>query len=562
MSDQVVLATIKCDQIDPSPANKRRGRYHRIDELAESIRLHGMMQEPIVRPVGDRYEIVAGERRWRASCRLGDEIQVKIRELTDKEAHELTFAENHDREQLEPMEEAEFIEVMIEDGMSHEEIANKFGRSVQWVARRSKLVNLAPSIKDSLNNEDYFMSSWSSSHLELLSRFDHHIQESFIMSFASGVGGGPENMSLSELKGYLDSYLMKLSAVPWELDDELLDSDAGSCTCCQKRTSLQTSLFDQLEEKGKIVDQCIDIDCWKNKYRKFISSKESILRSKNNDLIKVDASYYSDKLIDEDDAIKEGSVHISRVVECKKKDPGAQQALIVDGRGAGSVKWVKPINSRSTESGSSGSTKTLTERYDGLNRKRLFVVLNKIADTLKDETITPSLITRLDDESAMAIAIIWGSRRLETFIDETDDFHMFDSWKQYDTYVKEHKSSDYYVDLACCVLPGWIDILRLYADSKGYSGMNQDTIKHRKEEAEKVATRICKILKIDYEELVRTAELEVKVPKSWEKLNDDGTKKNLIVKESDSENVEEDDIQPKLRNKSRKQFEEGEPLDD
>jgi ParB/RepB/Spo0J family partition protein len=554
MTESIPVISVRCDQIDPSPANKRKGRLLRIGELAESIRQHGLMQEPLVRPLGDRFEMVAGERRWRACCLIGETISVKVRELSDEEAHELTFAENHDREDLEPIEEAEFIQVMLNDGKSVEEIASRFGRSVQWVAKRSKLINLTPQIKELLQSDvKSGVASWSAAHLELLARFEHHIQNAFLSQYdCYGNNREPHiaALTLSDLKDSLDSYLMKLSSVPWKLDDDQLLNTAGSCANCQKRTSLQTSLFDQLEEKGKVIDQCIDKECWSEKYKRYVAQKKEILVEKNPDLILLDQSNYNDAALEDDDPLKETALRTHQVVNCKKGDEGAKQALVIDGYGAGTTRWVRPLN-ETPSSGRSAAPKTLEERYDGLYRKQLFKVINQIIVKLREEIDSPSLLTRLEDNSAIAIAIIWGSRRFESLeISANSDFDLFDSWKQFDTYLKQHKDGDYCPDLARCVLPGWIEIFVAFADNKSYSGIHRDAANRRKDDAEKFAKRVCKLLKIDFEELTRQAELEIKPPKSWERLNRDGTPKTAAKEESEEQ--QEEFLAGKKKSKKKK----------
>ncbi|HEX2957576.1 MAG TPA: ParB/RepB/Spo0J family partition protein [Chitinispirillaceae bacterium] len=531
---EVSILMLPVDKIVPSPANKRKGRLIKIEELAESIKSHGLIHEPLVRPVDDHFEIVSGERRWRACSLIGETILCKVREMSDSEAHELTFAENHNREDLEPIEEAEFIQVMIQDGKSIEDIAERFGKSVQYIARRSKLINLAPIVIEECSTK------LSAAQLEMLARFDHHIQESFCYQYREEIYCG---ITFNELKDCLDSYLMKLSSVPWKLNDETLYPDVGSCTNCQKRTSRQTSLFDQIEEKGKIVDQCIDKKCWTKKYQLFVEQKKTDLKAKNPDLITIDASGYNDAVFDNED--KEGAVKAYDVVECKKSDPGAKQALIIDGRGAGTIKYVKPVRSANSLQ---SSPKTLEDRYEGLTRKRLFQVLNAIVSTLRSEIETPNLITRLDDESAMSAAIIWGCRRFENLnIDAADDFHLMNSWKNYDTYTKQNRSKDFYIDLMRCVIPGWVEILSSFADPKTYSGIAPSSKQGRTEEGKETAARICKFLKIDFEELVRKAEMEIKPPKSWGKLTD--STQNTSSENNDTESVNAD---KKPKNKKRK----------
>ena len=116
-----------------------------ITELAESIRLHGMLQPTVVRPIADgRYQIVAGERRWRAAKRVGlSEVPVIIRDLTDQEVYELALIENLQRENLNPIEEAVGYQTLMEQyQLTQEEIAKAVGRSRSAVANCLRLLNL------------------------------------------------------------------------------------------------------------------------------------------------------------------------------------------------------------------------------------------------------------------------------------------------------------------------------------------------------------------------------------------------------------------------------------
>lgn len=116
-----------------------------ITELAESIRLHGMLQPIVVRPIADgRYQIVAGERRWRAAKRVGlSEVPVIIRDLTDQEVYELALIENLQRENLNPIEEAVGYQTLMEQyQLTQEEIAKAVGRSRSAVANCLRLLNL------------------------------------------------------------------------------------------------------------------------------------------------------------------------------------------------------------------------------------------------------------------------------------------------------------------------------------------------------------------------------------------------------------------------------------
>lgn len=124
-----------------------------LNELAESIRQHGVLQPILVRPIANgRYQIVAGERRWRAS-RLANlsEVPVIIRDLDDTQVMLLAMIENLQREQLNPVEEAEGYKRLKEEfGFTQEEIADKVGKSRPSVANALRLTTLSKEILDLL----------------------------------------------------------------------------------------------------------------------------------------------------------------------------------------------------------------------------------------------------------------------------------------------------------------------------------------------------------------------------------------------------------------------------
>jgi ParB family chromosome partitioning protein len=137
---QVSLASI-----DPSPLQPRKEfAQEALQELVESIRQHGIIQPLIVRPVNGRHQLIAGERRWRAAQEAGlTEVSVIIRPATDLEVLELSLIENLQREDLNPIEEAQgYARLAGEFGMRQEDIALKVGRSRAAVANAMRLLDL------------------------------------------------------------------------------------------------------------------------------------------------------------------------------------------------------------------------------------------------------------------------------------------------------------------------------------------------------------------------------------------------------------------------------------
>ena len=124
-----------------------------IAELAESIRSQGLIQPILVRPVGtDRYEIIAGERRWRASQKAGlAKIPVIVREVRDEAALAMALIENIQREDLNALEEAAGIQRLIDEfGMTHQAAADAVGRSRTAVSNLLRLLQLPRSVQQQL----------------------------------------------------------------------------------------------------------------------------------------------------------------------------------------------------------------------------------------------------------------------------------------------------------------------------------------------------------------------------------------------------------------------------
>lgn len=121
-----------------------------LEELAESIRSQGVVQPIVVRPVGkDKYEIIAGERRWRAAQLAGlQEIPAVIRDVNDRAAIAMALIENIQRENLNPMEEANAIKRLIDEfELTHQEAAEAVGRSRTGVSNLLRLLDLNPDVK-------------------------------------------------------------------------------------------------------------------------------------------------------------------------------------------------------------------------------------------------------------------------------------------------------------------------------------------------------------------------------------------------------------------------------
>ncbi|MGI9436702.1 MAG: ParB/RepB/Spo0J family partition protein [Geminicoccaceae bacterium] len=152
------VQTIPIEFLTPSPFQPRR-RFveEELDGLADSIRAKGVMQPLLVRRSSGKqqhYEIIAGERRWRAAQRAGlHELPVVVHDLSDRDALEVALLENVQREDLSPLEEAEAYQRLIDEfGHTQQELADTIGKSRSHIANLLRLLGLPTTVRDMLES--------------------------------------------------------------------------------------------------------------------------------------------------------------------------------------------------------------------------------------------------------------------------------------------------------------------------------------------------------------------------------------------------------------------------
>lgn len=140
------------DRIDPNPDQPRRVfAQDQIDSLAASIRVHGVLQPVVVRPAGDRYELIVGERRWRASRLAGvDTIPAVIVDIDPQDRLEVALIENVQRHDLNPVELAIAFRTLTETGATQEEVGRRVGLDRSTVANHLRLLDLPREMQEDL----------------------------------------------------------------------------------------------------------------------------------------------------------------------------------------------------------------------------------------------------------------------------------------------------------------------------------------------------------------------------------------------------------------------------
>lgn len=149
-ADRAGTVTLKVSDIEPNRDQPRKEfNAEALENLADSIREHGVLQPLLVRPLSNgTYQLVAGERRWRAARMAGvSDVPVIIKEMSDQEVMEIALIENLQREDLNPLEEAEGYKALMETyNLTQDEVAQRVGKSRPVIANAIRLLNLPSDI--------------------------------------------------------------------------------------------------------------------------------------------------------------------------------------------------------------------------------------------------------------------------------------------------------------------------------------------------------------------------------------------------------------------------------
>jgi ParB family chromosome partitioning protein len=237
-----------------------------LDELAESIKAQGVLSPLVVRPKGGHsYEIVAGARRYRAAQRAGLEyVPVRIAELSDAQAVEVSIVENLQRRDVHPLDEANGYVALLRLEYSIEQIAAKCGKSPAYVLARTRLAQLAPAVVEAFSKDEIGVG-----HALLLAKLQPEQQEQALTACyqeAYGNGGKSKRILLPvrHLQQWIEhNILLELAAAPFSKVDAQLVPQAGSCIECSKRTGHNTLLFAEIGANQP--DSCSDPQCYQAK---------------------------------------------------------------------------------------------------------------------------------------------------------------------------------------------------------------------------------------------------------------------------------------------------------
>ncbi len=261
-----VVELVPLEKIAESPTNPRK-TFAGIEDLAESVKQHGILQPVLLRPMkgvgANLYQLVFGARRYRAAKLAGlDAIPAMVRDLSDIDALETQIVENSKREDVHPLEEAEGYEVLVHSKdrkYTVEEIAAKVGKSAGYVYGRMKLLALCKEVR-----EAYYDGKFTASSAILVARLSEHgVQRAVLKDLNRFWQKGEGAFSLHEVSRVVRQHLCRLADAPFSKDDADLVPAAGPCSSCPKRSGAQPELFaDISKQDGEL---CTDPACYEKK---------------------------------------------------------------------------------------------------------------------------------------------------------------------------------------------------------------------------------------------------------------------------------------------------------
>lgn len=269
---------VQIEDITPSLTNPRRTfNDAALIDMADSIRQNGVLQPILVRPlpphrVADTprnviYEIVAGERRWRASgIAKQAAVPVIIKHLTDIEVLECQVIENLQREDITELEEANGFDALIREGYSVEFLAQKIGKSRRHVFNRIKLLDLCPEAAKALLDGKI-----SATTAMTIAAIPSHTVQARALADVAGLKTGVEELIKTR-------YMLRLT----KFDTSSGELGAIPCTVCDKRTKANPDLF---AAENHSADLCLDIDCYTRKTEAAQAQKAEAARAAGKTVI-------------------------------------------------------------------------------------------------------------------------------------------------------------------------------------------------------------------------------------------------------------------------------------
>lgn len=290
------IKQIPLASVFPSPMNPRKTfNEEELQELADNIGKQGLLQPITVRPAADgKYEIICGERRYRAMCILhGRNAEVQsisaiVREMDDDEAFDAMITENLQRKDVDPMEEAYAFSQLIGKGNTAEEIALRFGKSVRFVQDRVKLNGLIPELMLAIKENKMSISA-----AMIIAKLDEAQQHRYHDSYTKN-----GSFDKASAESFTKMLFMSIQNAPWYKSGNKADRgfEGGcnrKCSKCSLNTANQGCLFWEMKSDDT-VGRCTDREMFQKKQVAFILS---IVEKYKDELVKLGSPLEAGKMV-------------------------------------------------------------------------------------------------------------------------------------------------------------------------------------------------------------------------------------------------------------------------
>ena len=334
---------IPLDRIRESNSNPRRAFDEaKLRELAQNIKLHGVLQAILVRPAPDgadgTYELVAGARRFRASKLAGkDVIPATVRDLTDAECREIQLIENLQRADIHELDEGIGYRSLMQlkpDHYTVETIAVQVAKSASYVKGRMSLTDLISAAQTA-----FYESKLTLAHALELARLQANDQERALIECFPGHRSTnsilkdrkAEALTVRQLREWIEREIqLDLKNAPFDTEDTNLLPTAGACSACPKRTGNNPLLFPEIRNKSL----CTDPSCYQSKVQALVQLRVEPLVKEGKTPVQISEIPSWQVRSKAPNTLYEGQY---RRAEREGECPQTQSAIIVDGRKAGTI---------------------------------------------------------------------------------------------------------------------------------------------------------------------------------------------------------------------------------
>lgn len=503
---KATLQDLKLGDLIPTKNNPRKfpPKDPELKALAVSIGEQGVITPVVARPhpkKKGKYELLAGERRWRAS-KIADKATIPtiVRNLDDANAVVVTVLENNQREDLTPLEESAGVKALIDIGWEAKQIAKELGRSPGWVSLRSTLIKLTPAWRKAIETATSIPGQLKATHLDLVARLPAATQD-LVLQDRPWNGQLPTH---KRFRGLLAEYSHELRKAPWKLDDATLLPKAGACNECLKRSGSNPVLFADMQADIKAKgEQCLDHACWDKKTRANVDAALAAARKEHGKSLVC--------VVESSSALRKqyGAIDGYYLDKCTKAASGAVPVFHVDGNDAGQVTWGKDwrrarASKRSAATADKkGKPTPLKERRKALANRRNALIITGLRQLLSDDKQNKALTPPADVLTRLLL-------QFGTWHRESHSHHPYykdgGSWKSF------HKPTPRDARLQL-----WRSVALVLSERLKFFTQDSLPIADAKE--------VARLIGKNWKALEKHAAEEIPTPKGWAKLNANGTPK-------------------------------------